>query len=69
MTAKHINHGAIQKVYHLYNGIFHSINRVTLSQFYSITSLILFMEWNGMRENKIFLYIWLLQRITLYQSR
>ena len=51
MTVKqHINHGAIQKVCRLHNGTFYSINRVTLSLFFSITSLDLFNEnkklWN-----------------------
>ena len=35
MTIKqHINHGAIQKICHLHNGIFHHIHFVTLWQFY-----------------------------------
>ena len=53
-----------QKVCHLFNGIFHSITFVTLSQFYSVTSLALFTEnnklWNKRKED--FLYIWLLSR-------
>ena len=40
---QHIKDGAIQKVCHLHNGIFNSINLtcITLSQFYFITSLVL----------------------------
>ena len=44
---------------------------VTLCQFYSITSPVLFTKnnklWNERKED--FLYTWLLQRITLYQGR
>ena len=35
IVKQHINHEAIQKICHLHNGIFRSIN---LSQFYSVTS-------------------------------
>ena len=56
MTVKEqISHGVIQKICHLHNGIFHSIG---------LKENIL---WNERKED--FLYIWLLQRITLYQRR
>ena len=58
---------------HFHNAIFHSISFHlchTLCQFYSIASLVLFTRnnklWNERKEG--FLYVWLLQRITLYQS-
>ena len=44
---------------------------VKLSQFYSITSPVLFTKnkklWND--RNKDFLHIWVFQRITLYQRK
>ena len=76
---QHINHGAIQKVCHLHNGIFHSMNLchtfsisslLSQSPIYSITSFVLFSKnnklWNERKEE--FLYIWLLQRITLIKG-
>ena len=50
----------IQKVCHLYNGIFHQLNFVTLCQFYSITSSMLFpkfyeaIEWE---KRRLFAYM------------
>ena len=56
MTIKQINHGVIQKVYHLYNGIFLPFTCVTLCQFYSLSSLSYSLKITnyGMREKKIF---------------
>ena len=44
---------------------------VTLCQFYSVTSPVLFTKNNKLSNERKdnFLYIWLLQRITLYQRR
>ena len=71
MTIKqHINHGAIQNVCHLHNCIFMSLTSVTLCQFYSPIILLPTKNnklWNERKED--FLYMWLLQRITLYQRR
>ena len=51
-------------------GFFIPLTYVTLSQFYSITSLVLFTKnkklWYEWKED--LLSIWLLQRITLYQK-
>ena len=60
MTVKQqSDHGVIEKVCHLRNGIFHSINLCHTSQFYSITSLVLFTKhnklWNERKEG--FLYM------------
>ena len=60
MTIKqHINLGPIQKVCHLNSGNFYSINRCTLSQFHSFTSLVLFTKnsklWNERKED-FFMY-------------
>ena len=55
MTVKqHINHGAIQKVCHLHNGVFFLLTCLTLSQFLSIPSLTLFTKnyklWKERKE-------------------
>ena len=71
MTVKlQINHGVIQKVCDLLNGIFHFIHQdFTLCQtrFYSIVLIVLLTEITShqIRQKNIFC-IWLLQRITLY---
>ena len=39
-----INHVTNQKVCHLHNGIFHPLTYVTLRQFYSFTSPVLFTK-------------------------
>ena len=64
-----INYGTIQKV--CQNGIFIPFTCVTPSEFYFITSPVLFTESNKLRiERKYdFLYVWVLQRIKLYQRR
>ena len=72
MTVKqHINHGAIQKVCHFYNGIFHSINLCHTFSILICPLIALFTKnnklWNERKE--AFLYILLLQRTTLYQRR
>ena len=47
MTIKQINRGAIQKVCHLHNNIFHFIHLcLTLCQFYSITYPVLLTQNN-----------------------
>ena len=63
-SKQHINHEAI-KTYIM--AFFIPLTCVTRCQFYFITFFVLFTKNNyyGMREKKIFLYIWLLQRITL----
>ena len=72
MTIKQqINHGAIEKVCQLDNGIFPSIHLCHTLSIYSITSPALFTKnnklWNEKKED--LLYIWLLQSIKLYQRR
>ena len=47
-----INHSAIQKVCHLHNDIFIPLTCVTLSQFYFITSLVLFIKNNKLENEK-----------------
>ena len=67
---QHINHGAIQNVCHLHNCIFHVINLGhTLSILFPCILLPMKNNklWNERKED--FLYIWLLQRITLHQRR
>ena len=69
---QHINHGAIQKVYHLHNGIFLAISLChTFSSSLYHPHCVTFTKnnkfWN--ERKKHFLYIWLLQRITSYPRR
>ena len=65
MMKQQINHEVIQKVRHLHNVIFHSINLCHSLSFYSTTSPVLFTNklWN---EKKKHLYIWLLQGSVYY---
>ena len=66
-----INRGTVEKLCHLYNGIFPSIHLCHTLSIYSVTSPVLFTEnnklWNEKKED--FLYIWPLQSIKLYQRR
>ena len=63
MTIKQqINHGTIEKVCHLHNGIYYPFTQVTLCQFYSFTFPVkgfssLKIRNYGMREKKIFCII------------
>ena len=79
MTVKqHINHGAIQKLCYLHNGIFHSkLTWVTLSQFYPITSFVLLDIKEDMAvsvyhiisrevENRVFRHNRLFRRTCMY---
>ena len=68
-----IKHGTTQKVCHLIMGFFTPFNFVTLCQFYSNTSLVLFTMLDFIKELlnvwKYFLHIWLLRHNTIYQKR
>ena len=57
MMKQQINHEVIQKVRHLHNVIFHSINLCHSLSFYSTTSPVLFTNklWN--EKKKTFVYM------------
>ena len=66
IVKQHINHGAIQKVCHLHNGICPSVNLYHTFLNFTLSPPLCYslkITNYGMRE------IWLLQRITLYQRR